>query len=90
VPVPEQVNTYTFTVPEDVEEVILVVKGDVNKDGTLSNYDVTLAKAGSLGITEDFDEICRFAADMSVDGEFSNYDVTLLKAASLGRFTYGW
>ena len=68
----------------------MVVKGDASLDGEFSNYDVTIAKAASLGRPVQFTEINAFAADMSGDGEFSNYDVTLLKAASLSKFPYVW
>ncbi len=83
-------GSYDFTVPEGVEEVFLVIKGDANLDGEFTNYDVTIAKAASLGRNVPFTELGAFAADMSDDGEFSNYDVTLLKAASLSKIPYGW
>ena len=38
-----------FTAPEGVTEVVLVIKGDANLDGEFTNYDVTIAKAASLG-----------------------------------------
>ena len=90
VPVEGEENTYTFTAPEGVTEVVLVIKGDANLDGEFTNYDVTIAKAASLGRDVPFTELGEFAADMSGDGEFSNYDVTLLKATSLNRIESTW
>ena len=90
VPVEGEDNTYTFTAPEGVNDVVLVIKGDVNLDGEFTNYDVTLAKAASLGRDVPFTDLGAFAADMSDDGEFTNYDVTLLKAASLNKYPYEW
>ena len=81
---------HIFTIPEDVNEVTLLVKGDANQDGEFTNLDITIAKAASLGRNVPFTELGAFAADMSGDGEFSNYDITLMKAALLGRYAYGW
>ncbi len=86
-----QENTYSFTVPEGVEEVILVVRGDSNLDGMFTNGDITFAKAASLGrpnavITAEG----AFAIDMNGDGAFSNNDITLAKAVSLGRVDNVW
>ncbi len=84
-------NTYSFTVPEGVEEVVLVIKGDANQDGEFTNLDVTVGKAASLGRTNvPFTALGAFAADLSGEGEFTNYDVTLMKAASLGRYNLAW
>ncbi len=85
-----QSDTYSFTVPEDIDEVVLVIKGDVNCDGYITNNDVTIAKAASLGRNIDFNEINRFAADMSGEGQFTNHDITLLKAVSLDKIEYFW
>ena len=85
-----QENTYTFTAPEGVTDVVLVIKGDANLDGEFTNLDVTIAKAASLGREVTFTDIGMFAADMTNDGEFTNYDVTLLKAVSLGKYNYEW
>jgi hypothetical protein len=90
VPVEGEENTYSFTAPEGITEVVLVIKGDANLDGDFTNNDVTIAKAASLGRNVPFAELNKFAADMSGEGEFSNYDVTLLKAVSLGRYPNEW
>ncbi len=79
-------NQYTFKVPDDIFEVILVIKGDTSLDdpkyNNLSNYDVTLAKLYNLYPTNNpLTKEQKFAADASDDGFISNYDVTLIKAA---------
>ena len=81
---------HTFTVPDDIDEVVLVIKGDSDGNGVLSNYDVTLAKAASMGRPVVFDAVQRFAADISGDNTFSNYDVTLLKAITMNRLENSW
>ncbi len=83
-------NTYSFTVPDGIAEVLLVVKGDANQDGEFSNLDITTAKAAALGRNVTISTEGKFAADLSEDGEFSNYDVTLLKGLSLGRIVGAW
>ncbi len=83
-------DRHMFEVPSGISEVILVVKGDADLDGSFTNYDVTLAKASCLGRAVVFGEVNSFAADISGDGQFSNYDVTILKAAALNRFPYTW
>ncbi len=82
-------GSYCFRVPDDVEEVVLVVKGDVNLDGALTNLDATIAKAASLDKYQ-INSIQRFAADVNGDGSFSNNDVTLIKAATLSLRDLDW
>ena len=90
VPVEGQDNTYTFTAPEGVTDVVLVIKGDANLNGEFTNNDITLAKATSLGRDVGLTDLGKFAADLSGDGELSNYDITLMKAASLRKIDFEW
>ena len=83
-------GTYSFTVPEGVAEVVLVVKGDANGDGSFTNLDVTIAKAAMIGRAVKVDAFGRFASDISGDNDFTNYDVTLMKAMIMGRIENGW
>ncbi len=85
-------NTYNFTVPEGIDEVLLVIKGDANQDGDLTNLDITISKLVALGRQGQiqFNAENLFAADMSGDKAISNYDITLLKAFSLGKTPREW
>ncbi len=81
-------NQYTFIVPDDIFEVILVVKGNTSLDDKkLSNYDVTLTKLYNL--RPDDNPLTKeqiFAADASCSNPttvITNYDVTLIKGAVL-------
>ncbi len=78
---------YTFTVPDDIFEVILVIKGDDDLDGEINNFDTTLSKAFDLyyddTLASGYDLINLFAADVDDDDEITNFDTVLIKAADL-------
>jgi len=82
-------GSYSFTAPEGVTEVLLVVKGDVNGNGEVDNTDVTQTKATSLE-RRTLTAEAYFAADVNNNGEIDNTDVTQIKATSLGRRTLSW
>ncbi len=82
-------NSYIYLVPADVKEVIIVVKGDVNLDGSLSNADATKLKAAVKGAAE-LDAVQAFAADVNGDGSLSNADATKLKAVVKGAASLDW
>ena len=83
-------GSHSFVVPEGVEDVVLVVKGDADKDGKFTNFNVTLAKGALMGRHVSFDTFSKLASDISADGDFSNYDLTLMKAIVMGRYENGW
>ncbi len=72
-------GSYTFTVPENVGYVKLVINGDTNLDGKLSNADATKMKA-FLQETADLSLLQVFAGDADMNGKISNADSTKLKA----------
>ena len=72
-------GSYTFTVPENVGYVELVINGDTNLDGKLSNADATKMKA-FLQETADLSLLQVFAGDADMNGKISNADSTKLKA----------
>ena len=79
-----------FIVPEGVEEVILVVKGDADLSGEFDFFDVVTAKAMDLYPGNGYDPVQLFAADADGDGEFGFFDVIMLKAADLGKTPLEW
>ncbi len=83
-------GTHSYTIPDGVDEVILVVMGDSDGDGSFTNYDVTLAKAAAMGRVQTLGPVAEFAMDVSSDGEFSNYDITMMKAMIMGRVQSSW
>ena len=82
-------GTHSFTVPEGVYELVLVLKGDVNQDGRLSNADSTKLKAAVKGMTE-LDPTQILASDVNNDGKLSNADSTKLKAVIKGMSGISW
>lgn len=90
----ESADTYGFTLDgADVEiagvEIAVVLMGDVNRDGQVTNADVNRAKAIALGKTEQ-NALEALVADMNGDGDLTNADVNRLKAAVLGKTVLGW
>ena len=82
-------NTYSFTVPAGVTEVLLVVKGDTTGDGKLLAGDASRIKAFVLSKTSLTAE-AQFAADVTGDGKLLAGDASRLTAAILGKTTIAW
>ncbi len=82
-------NTYFFSVPDGVSEVLLVVKGDVTGDGVLKNGDKNRLNAFLLEKTTLTAEAA-FAADVTSDGNLKNGDKNRLNAFLLDKTTLAW
>ena len=80
---------YNFMVPEGINKVVVVVKGDTNGDGRLSNADSTKLKAAIKGMAE-LDGVKSFASDINNDNKLSNADSTKLKAVVKGMSHVEW
>ena len=76
-------GTHSFTVPEGVEDAVLVFAGDINGDGKISNADATRIKA-SLTQALKFSKLQRFAVDANGDGMITNADAVMVKAVLKG------
>ena len=83
-------GTHSFTVPEDVDEVILVLKGDADLSGEFDFFDVVTSKAMDLYTDDSYTLIQQFAADVDGDDEFGFFDVIMIKAADLGKTPLSW
>ena len=82
-------GSYSFTAPEGVREVLLVIKGDTNLDGKLMASDVARLNAHALGkMTLSKEEI--FAADVSGDGNIFANDGVQITASVLGKMIITW
>ncbi len=82
-------NSHLYIVPDDVDEVILVINGDTNLDGKLSNADSTKLKAAVKGMAA-LSKEAEFASDVNGDKKLSNADSTKLKAAIKGMTELSW
>jgi len=82
-------GSYSYNVPETVDEVVLVVKGDVTGDGELKIADSMQVKAAQLGKLS-INEIKQFSADVTGDGELKIADSMQVKAAQLGKLALKW
>mgnify|MGYP003300565041 CR=1 FL=1 len=68
---------------EEVAQYTLVIFGDVNGDGTVTNADFVAVKGAAAGT--DFDvEVYGFAADVNGDGTVTNADFVAVKGAAAG------
>ncbi len=86
----EEGTHYVYSVPEGVDEVVLVLKGDADLSGEFDFFDVVTSKAMDLYPEDDYTAIQLFAADVDDDGEFTFFDVILTKAADLGKTPFSW
>ena len=84
-------GAYSFTVEDMTEDTILavVVKGDANGDGTITNADITRLLAGYAGKVE-LTALDAFAADVNASGDITNADITRLRAAYAGKRDLDW
>jgi hypothetical protein len=83
-------NTYYFTVPAGVTEVLLVVKGDVTGEGTLNVLDrVRISKALLAKNNANYEAITEawqvFAANVNDDANFNVLDRVRLSKALLAK-----
>ena len=82
-------SSYTFTAPDGITEVILVIKGDVNGDGEIKKSDITRLNAAFLGKTS-ATAVQQFAGDIVEDGGIKKSDITRLNATFLGKTALTW
>ena len=82
-------GTYSYEVPENVDGVLLVVKGDANGDGIVDVSDILRIKSYNLG-TASLDAVQLFAADASGDDMADVADILRIKAHILGKTTLEW
>lgn len=82
-------GTYSFVVPENVTDVIIVVKGDISGDGDISLADSTKTKAVFNNKTTVSAEAL-FAADATGDGSITLADSTRIKAVFNNKTTLAW
>ena len=82
---------YNFAVPSDAKEVVIVVAGDYDGDGTIEAEDVTDLQKSVLGkdgatLTDNQ----KIACDANGDGEITAVDLLMMKAAQLGKKELDW
>ena len=82
-------GSYSFIVPAEVTDVILVVKGDISGDGRfLANDKAAINSALSGKITLSAEKL--FAADITGDGKFLANDKAAINAILAGKITLSW
>ncbi|MBO4819002.1 MAG: dockerin type I repeat-containing protein, partial [Firmicutes bacterium] len=88
-PVEGEENTYTFTAPEGVTDVVIVVKGDATLDGSVNLGDAARIKAFYRHKT-DLDALEMFAADINSDGSVNLGDASKITAVFRKKTTVDW
>ena len=88
-PVKNDDGSYSFTVPEEYDEVVLVVKGDATGDGTVNLGDATRITAVFRQKTT-LTAIATFAADINGDGTVNLGDATRITAIFRQKTTISW
>ena len=82
-------GSYSFTAPEGVSEVLLVLKGDANLDGRVTAADIARINASKLGKTAiGADAI--FAGDVDRNSAVNDSDIDTIKNAVLRVSPLEW
>lgn len=72
-----------------VEEFTLVIFGDLNSDGIINQFDMTILKGMIVGsITKDNNPILFVAGDLAMDDEINQFDRTFLTSVIVGASRY--
>ncbi len=79
----DKISTGDILEDEDGTKFILVVKGDLNRDGRLSIVDLSIGRKFLLGII-DIDEVQKLSSDMNTDEETSLTDLSIMRKTILG------
>lgn len=88
VPATQNGDAYDYVVPEGVTDVIVVVKGDVDGNGRVTNRDATLLRGIVLQKeTATLSAAELFAVDADGNGRITNRDATLIRGAVLAKET---
>ena len=83
-------GSYSFTAPEGVDEVILVIKGDANLDRRVTAADIARVNAGILGKTT-LTSVEIFAGDVDGNGTLTvSEDIEAIKSDVLRREALAW
>ena len=83
-------GSYSFTAPEGVDEVILVIKGDANLDRRVTAADIARVNAGILGKTT-LTSVEIFAGDVDGNGTLTvSEDIETIKSDVLRREALAW
>ena len=85
----EDGTTHLYLIPEGVDEIVIVVKGDVTGNGQIDLGDVTRVKA-YYRQKVDLDPLAVFAADVNGDGAVNLGDATQITAAFRMKYTITW
>ena len=76
-------GTYSFVVPQGVDKVTMVLKGDANCDGKLDAEDMKLLSEALMPGADELDALAALALDVNCNGELNSADKTLLAQALL-------
>ena len=82
-------GTYSYEVPENVDGVLLVVKGDANGDGKVTVADISQLLAHILRYTT-LDEVSQFAANADGNSSLTVADISTILAHVLHYTTLEW
>ena len=82
-------GSYSFTIPAGITEVLLVVKGDANTDGSITMADATRTRAAyNSKITLNAEQ--QFAANVNTDDTVTIADATRIRAAFNNKVVLTW
>ena len=79
----DKISTGDILEDEDGTKFILVVKGDLNRDGRLSLIDLSIGRKYLLGII-DIDGVQKLSSDMNTDEETSLMDLSIMRKTLIG------
>ena len=82
-------DTYSYSVPRGITETVLVVKGDIDCDGTVTMNDFNMLKA-NLKYDVEYDLGSEYAADVNGDGKLTLADASILQSVAQNNTQLSW
>ncbi|MBQ4141545.1 MAG: phosphodiester glycosidase family protein [Clostridia bacterium] len=79
-------GSYNFAAPENNLEIVIILSGDINGDGTVNDADSkALAESLLPGSTDVLDEAEKWAADVNDNGKLNSADKILIARSKLPK-----
>ena len=89
----DDVHTFTVTVSDADVNLVIVIRGDFDLNGSMENKDATFIKqvlVGNRTMEEATAKVQEFAGDVDDNGKLQTKDATFISQALVGLRSFSW